>query len=93
MVFEPFITSLPTRVARSMDGRFTVWPDIGNAGAQRRGMKTYLLHMRMGLTASLDYSPISNIGDIWSLEEGSDESSIVLDIDEVGLDAVLQKFV
>ena len=39
------------------------------------------------------YSPVSNIGDIWSLEEGSDEGSIVLDIDEVGLDAILQQFV
>jgi len=39
------------------------------------------------------YSLVSNIGDIWSLEEGWDESSVVLDIDEVGLDAVLQKFV
>ena len=36
------------------------------------------------------YSLVSNIGDIWSLEEGWDESSIVLDIGEVGLDAVLQ---
>ena len=39
------------------------------------------------------YSPVSNIGDIWSLEEGADESSIVLDIDEVGLNAFLQQFV
>ena len=39
------------------------------------------------------YSPVSNIGDIWSLEEGSDEGSIVLDIDEVGLDAILQQLV
>jgi len=39
------------------------------------------------------YSPVSNIGDIWSLEEGADESSIVLDIDKVGLDAFLQQFV
>jgi hypothetical protein len=40
-----------------------------------------------------DYSPVSNIGDIWSLEEGSDEGSIVLDIGEVGLNAFLQQFV
>ena len=40
-----------------------------------------------------DYSPVSNIGDIWSLEEGADESSIVLDIDKVGLNAFLQQFV
>jgi hypothetical protein len=39
------------------------------------------------------YSPVSNIGDIWSLEEGADESSIVLDIDKVGLDVFLQQFV
>ena len=39
------------------------------------------------------YSPVSNIGDIRSLEEGSDEGSIVLDIDEVGLDAFLQQFI
>jgi hypothetical protein len=39
------------------------------------------------------YSPVSNIGDIWSLEEGSDEGSIVLDIGEVGLNALLQQFV
>ena len=39
------------------------------------------------------YSPVSNIGDIWSLEEGSDEGSIVLDIGEVGLNAFLQHFV
>ena len=41
----------------------------------------------------VDYSPVSNIGDIWSLEEGSDEGSIVLDIGEVGLNAFLQQFV
>ena len=41
----------------------------------------------------LSYSPVSNIGDIWSLEERADESSIVLNIDKVGLDAVLQQFV
>jgi CRP/FNR family transcriptional regulator, cyclic AMP receptor protein len=39
------------------------------------------------------YSPVSNIGDIWSLKEGADESAIVLDIDKVGLDAFLQQFV
>jgi hypothetical protein len=39
------------------------------------------------------YSPVSNVGDIWSLEEGTDEGSIVLDIDKVGLDAFLQQFV
>ena len=39
------------------------------------------------------YSPVSNIGDIWSLEERADESSIVLDIDKVGLNAFLQQFV
>jgi hypothetical protein len=39
------------------------------------------------------YSPVSNIGDIWSLEEGADESSIVLDIDKVCLNAFLQQFV
>jgi hypothetical protein len=45
-------------------------------------------------TPSTDiYSPVRNIGDIWSLEEGSDEGSIVLDIDEIGLDAILQQFV
>jgi hypothetical protein len=41
----------------------------------------------------LSCSPVSNIGDIWRLEEGSDEGSIVLDIDEVGLDAFVQQFV
>ena len=40
-----------------------------------------------------DYSPVSNIGDIWGLEEGADESSIILDTDEVGFDALLQDFV
>jgi hypothetical protein len=45
------------------------------------------------LGTSADYSPVSNIGDIRSLEEGSDEGSIVLDIDEVGLDAFLQQFI
>jgi hypothetical protein len=45
------------------------------------------------VTVVINYSPVSNIGDIWSLEEGSDESSIVLNIDEVGLDAILQQFV
>ena len=39
------------------------------------------------------YSPVSNIGDIWSLKEGADESAIVLDMDKVGLDAFLQQFV
>ena len=39
------------------------------------------------------YSPVSNIGDIRSLEEGSDEGSIVLDADEVGLDTFLEQFV
>src|SRR5208282_2120727 len=29
----------------------------------------------------ITYSPVSNVGDIWSLEEGTDEGSIVLDID------------
>ena len=41
----------------------------------------------------LIYSPVSNIGDIRSLEEGSDEGSIVLDADEVGLDTFLEQFV
>ena len=45
------------------------------------------------LRGRLNYSPVSNIGDIRSLEEGSDEGSIVLDIDEVGLDAFLQQFI
>ena len=40
-----------------------------------------------------DCSPVSNIGDIWGLEEGADESSIILDTDEVGFDALLQDFV
>ena len=40
-----------------------------------------------------NYSPVSNIGDIRSLEEGSDEGSIVLDADEVGLDTFLEQFV
>jgi hypothetical protein len=44
-------------------------------------------------TPSLIYSPVSNIGDIWSLKKGADESAIVLDIDKVGLDAFLQQFV
>jgi hypothetical protein len=35
------------------------------------------------------YSPVSNIGDIWRLEERSDEGSVDLDIDEVCLDAIL----
>ena len=39
------------------------------------------------------YSPFRNIGDIWGLEEGADESSIILDTDEVGFDALLQDFV
>ena len=38
-------------------------------------------------------SPVSNIGDIRSLEERSDEGSIVLDTDEVGLDTFLEQFV
>jgi hypothetical protein len=42
---------------------------------------------------AFSYSPVSNIGDIWSLKEGADESAIVLDIDKVGLDAFLQQFV
>jgi hypothetical protein len=42
---------------------------------------------------ALVYSPVSNIGDIWSLKEGADESAIVLDMDKVGLDAFLQQFV
>jgi len=40
-----------------------------------------------------DYSPVSNIGDIWGLEEGADESSIILDTNEVSFDALLQDFV
>ena len=42
---------------------------------------------------STAYSSVSNIGDIWSVEEGADESSVVLDIDEVCLDAFLEQFV
>jgi hypothetical protein len=42
---------------------------------------------------SVVYSPVSNIGDIRSLEERSDEGSIVLDTDEVGLDTFLEQFV
>jgi hypothetical protein len=44
------------------------------------------------LPVSKNYS-FSNLGDIWSLEEGTDDSSIVLDIDKVGLDAFMQQFV
>ena len=59
------------------------------------------MHTKLGIVhkAAYDlvlapyYSPVSNIGDIWRLEEGSDEGSIVLDIDEVGFDAFLQQFV
>ena len=43
--------------------------------------------------AKKTYSSVSNIGDIWSVEEGADESSVVLDIDEVCLDAFLEQFV
>ncbi len=39
------------------------------------------------------YSSVSNIGDIRSLEEGSDEGSVVLDIDEIGLDALVEQLV
>lgn len=39
------------------------------------------------------YSPVSNIGDIRSLEERSDEGSIVLYTNEVGLDTFLEQFV
>ena len=33
------------------------------------------------MATAANYSPVSNIGDIGSLEEGSDEGSVVLDID------------
>jgi hypothetical protein len=36
-------------------------------------------------------SSVSNIGYIRSLEERSDEGWIVLDVDEIGLDAVLEQ--
>ena len=54
------------------------------------------IHRRLKAARGTDaahYSPVSNIGDIRSLEEGSDEGSIVLDADEVGLDTFLEQFV
>src|SRR5258706_5204762 len=36
------------------------------------------------------YLSVSNIGYIWSFEEGADESWIVLDDEQVGLDAILK---
>ena len=41
----------------------------------------------------ITYSAVRNIGYIWSLEERSDEAFIFLDIDEIGLDAVLEQLV
>jgi hypothetical protein len=37
----------------------------------------------------LGYSVVSNIGDLWSPEEATDESLVLLDIEEIGLDIVL----
>jgi hypothetical protein len=40
-----------------------------------------------------NYSAVSNIGDIGSLEEGSYEARVILEICQVSLDAVLERLV
>jgi hypothetical protein len=73
--------------ATHYDFSFTCCLAIADKQSTRRANRTQTN------SRSANYSPVSNIGDIRSLEEGSDEGSIVLDIDEVGLDAFLQQFI
>jgi hypothetical protein len=78
------------RTKRGGPGPCHTSPRLGHDEARATSVTASAIRLTEDLK---DYSPVSNIGDIWSLEEGSDEGSIVLDIGEVGLNAFLQHFV
>ena len=93
MAFKPSIHNCPSRgvltCGRDLSKRRKSRRD--NVDCQAQWNKT---KKRQDKEASgSDYSAVRNIGYIWSLEERSDEAFIFLDIDEIGLDAVLEQLV